>query len=723
MNKNENNNKINKPYKEQDILVINVPKDGDVETIKLAIGKANEIYKGLVKSSSNSKLTKIVVNVEDEKSSTKVDCTDRKLETTDFRDSLRNSCTTLGPDVSKDKKSEELFGVKEGENDEKSINSMHSSEDPLNSSIPIHCCLISHNLTSNDSDGIKSSSSDDCIARNETFANATIDDPFIHYLQCYTGDKISSKSCSSLPNKFMGKIVDKQDLTPSQLSILYKMKPKRKHSDHSLSTEIEFIEYSFEYTPVESMTLKSNSKDTLYNYNNKTSIVEFVNSKSSSKMTVNKTTDDKIASLVQSSKSDIKSSSKLLVNDKSDPLVLNTHIAVQESQPSSKENLTITNYIFNEVVREAKYCVETPKDEESSPPIFGERTIKQPELKDEDTLSNIFDNSQRIPNMQMNNHHVSFNNCLQATSDTALINKTNKNLISSTSLSISKIITENTTPTSSDIKVNKIMELELRSYEHWVQEVFPNLSSIVGDLHKVQPEYCKNWNNCRIIIRQLLFNIAFIFAANEEISFLLDFEFSARKDETTPLRRAIYGQMKSIFHSIKKRIAELELELSSDLKSTIFSVRRPDCVNKMKKCCYYLIKYALLKNHPRGYEFMVIFASINFSLLSKLQETDRKYQLRFNLIKLFSGRQFDEKDLDVDYSAAFSDCLEVNDSEYLSFLKRILYKGSSTNNRAAGSSKGDSPTADLTIETETQYKSSIYLFFFQLPSVIEGLLF
>lgn len=118
---------------------------------------------------------------------------------------------------------------------------------------------------------------------------------------------------------------------------------------------------------------------------------------------------------------------------------------------------------------------------------------------------------------------------------------------------------------------NKIMKTELYRYNDWVEEVFPQLSSVIADLHKVTPEYCKDWNNCRIILRQLIFNIGFIFAANEEINFLLSLERWATKGEAIAFRRAIHGQMRSIFHSTKERIAELGTQVTSNLRKCIFS--------------------------------------------------------------------------------------------------------------------------------------------------------
>lgn len=123
-------------------------------------------------------------------------------------------------------------------------------------------------------------------------------------------------------------------------------------------------------------------------------------------------------------------------------------------------------------------------------------------------------------------------------------------------------------------RCRKIMEMELCRYDDWITEVFPKLSSMIGDLHKVKPEFCKNWNNCRVILRQLIFNIGFIFAANEEINFLQTLERWATKGEVIAFRRAIYGQMRSIFHSTKERIAELGTQITSSLKKSIFSTIR-----------------------------------------------------------------------------------------------------------------------------------------------------
>lgn len=126
----------------------------------------------------------------------------------------------------------------------------------------------------------------------------------------------------------------------------------------------------------------------------------------------------------------------------------------------------------------------------------------------------------------------------------------------------------------------------------------------------------------------------------------------------------------------------------------------------MKKCSYSLMKYALKEQHKRGYEFSLIFSSLNLFSESKLHENDKKYKFRSKLKKLFMELVNNEQiDLEPDYYVSFTNCIEINYSDDLSFFKKLLYKEKNHDNDKS-SSANDSPLNDLNAGVE-YHKSSI----------------
>lgn len=412
-----NNNEINKNNNnnvEQNVLILNIPQDNEIETIKAAVGNANEIYKNLVKNTKNSKLIKIIINIGEEKSLTKFETTVGKNENTDFRDSLRNSQSLFTHGEDREKK----VGFADNgeiESEEKSINSIKTSQENEFSFIPVNYCMVNENSIKTLSLSSKLSNEIDGKLEDNQIISTNLFEPHIFHLECMpVRDK--SKSCSSLPESIIGRKILLEDLTPSQLSILDKFVPKKTRSEYSQSTEIEFIEYSFRY---EKMGYENKSDKISSTVKNQTSTLKITDSVKSNRKSTNSssiTVIDKTLSIANNSESQGRSKYDTLIPD--NDLVLTPTNSISSDNLSSSEQLTITGKVFDRYIQSAKFCVDTPKEEGSSTPIFGPKwSVRRQEcgLKKSKEVENL---SQILSNQK---GHF-YGNVYETISDTALLN-------------------------------------------------------------------------------------------------------------------------------------------------------------------------------------------------------------------------------------------------------------------------------------------------------------